>query len=157
MFFAVAARGYHILRRRTAVSLGRMDSTGSALRRIVRVIVMAIGRSHRVSEAFLLEIIGGASGPSYSIHQSVLRFSTVPRSAKMTRNQKSMFPIAREITSKGRCTFFDPADDDLPVRQSAELEQDDRVPQFGFVGSQYDGRILIVGDKSRSRQIQRST
>jgi hypothetical protein len=63
----------------------------------------------------------------------------------LTRYQKSMFMIAREIAFKGRRTFFNSEDDDLPLGRSSELQQDDKVPQFGFVGSKYNECLLVIG------------
>ena len=46
----------------------------------------------------------------------------------------------------GRAAFFGSAEADIPLARSATLQQDDMVPQFGFVGPDYaTTRVLLLG------------
>lgn len=56
------------------------------------------------------------------------------------------YVAAREVIAAGRGAFFSSMDADLPDAQSALIQSDDRIPQFGYVGSNYLARrILLLG------------
>ena len=56
------------------------------------------------------------------------------------------YRTARRVIELGRAAFFGIGDADLPKNRSAQLQADDRTPQFGFVGSRYSpARILLFG------------
>ena len=56
------------------------------------------------------------------------------------------FLTAKRVAELGRAAFFPTPDADLPVGRSPELQEDDRTPQFGFVGATFsDKRILLLG------------
>ena len=53
---------------------------------------------------------------------------------------------ARRVVTSGRASFFGSADVDLPVRTLPILASDDLVPQFGFVGANFESaRVVLVG------------
>jgi hypothetical protein len=55
------------------------------------------------------------------------------------------FEAALRVIDAGRAAFFGSSDADLPVAYTPEVERDDRLPQFGFVGQQYNkSRLLII-------------
>lgn len=56
------------------------------------------------------------------------------------------FLAASKAAAIGRGAFFSHPDEDLPVAESDEVAADDLLPQFGYVGSQYNKRrILLLG------------
>lgn len=59
---------------------------------------------------------------------------------------KAGFEAARRVVTVGRSAFFGSVDHDLPKADSAQIAADDLLPQFGFVGSRYNvRRILLLG------------
>jgi hypothetical protein len=53
---------------------------------------------------------------------------------------------AKHVVEAGRGAFFGSDSFDLPKRQSQLIAQHDRVPQFGYVGSQFQScRVLLLG------------
>jgi hypothetical protein len=59
-----------------------------------------------------------------------------------TQTEPLGYLAAKHAVEAGRAAFFDTETFDLPKRRS----QDDLVPQFGFVGSQYPAcRVLLLG------------
>ena len=64
----------------------------------------------------------------------------------LTSFQQAAFDVAKSITIAGRELLFEDADIGLPPKRSEEVASDDRIPQLGFIGDNYDGqRILVVG------------
>lgn len=56
------------------------------------------------------------------------------------------FESALGVVTRGRAAFFRSEGDDLPVAESDQIASDDRLPQFGYVGSNYARRrILMLG------------
>ena len=56
------------------------------------------------------------------------------------------YATAKRIVDLGRAAFFPTMDADLPLGRSQALQQDDLVPQFGYVGTQYlEARVLLLG------------
>jgi hypothetical protein len=56
------------------------------------------------------------------------------------------FLPAKHTVEAGRSQFFGDADADLPPGRSVLLGAHDRAPQFGFVGTRYgDRRVLLLG------------
>ncbi len=56
------------------------------------------------------------------------------------------YRTARRVVELGRAAFFGSDDADLPNNRSAQLQADDRTPQFGFVGANYSTvRVLLFG------------
>lgn len=56
------------------------------------------------------------------------------------------FQPAQKVVELGRAAFFGATDADIPLGRSPLLQLHDRVPQFGFVGTRYlEKRVLLVG------------
>lgn len=56
------------------------------------------------------------------------------------------YHTARSVLVAGRAAFFGEPEGDLPSGRSAVVQQDDLVPQFGYVGHRYrDFRVLLLG------------
>ena len=56
------------------------------------------------------------------------------------------FNAARRAVEVGRAAFFGSVSSDLPAGRSPEIEANDLVPQFGFVGPGFaSSRILLLG------------
>ena len=55
------------------------------------------------------------------------------------------FAAALNVLEVGRAAFFGSVDADLPVALTPEVANDDKLPQFGFVGQRYEqARLLIL-------------
>jgi hypothetical protein len=64
----------------------------------------------------------------------------------MSDEQPLGYLSARRVLDLGRSAFFGSDDADLPKAESDEVAVDDRTPQFGYVGSNYaERRILLLG------------
>ncbi len=56
------------------------------------------------------------------------------------------YRTARKTIELGRAAFFSGLDIDIPVSESQLIHSDDRLPQFGYVGSNYLAkRVLFLG------------
>ena len=56
------------------------------------------------------------------------------------------YKSAKSVLAAGRAAFFGDADRDLPANRSPILAADDRTPQFGYVGDEYQRtRVLLLG------------
>jgi hypothetical protein len=56
------------------------------------------------------------------------------------------FKAAHRVIEGGRSAFFSHAEEDLPDATSSLIKADDRLPQFGYVGVNYEAkRILLLG------------
>jgi hypothetical protein len=56
------------------------------------------------------------------------------------------YQTAVSVLRAGRAAFFGDAEADLPIDRSPLLRQDDRTPQFGYVGGGYTAtRVLLLG------------
>ncbi|HEY5347226.1 MAG TPA: hypothetical protein VIJ72_03465 [Rhizomicrobium sp.] len=61
-------------------------------------------------------------------------------------SQKAAYEIASSVVKAGRELLFEGANIDLPPNRSETIANDDRIPQVGFIGDNYDERrILVVG------------
>jgi hypothetical protein len=89
-----------------------------------------------------------------------------PDAHKKVRWQKHMssepplgFRAALQTVELGRAAFFSHAVEDMPVAESEQIAADDLLPQFGYVGSRYENRrILLIGiNPGNGPRKQRST
>ena len=56
------------------------------------------------------------------------------------------YRVACRTVELGRAAFFSGRDVDIPDAKSPQIHSDDRLPQFGYVGSNYSAkRILFLG------------
>lgn len=56
------------------------------------------------------------------------------------------FQAAVRVVELGRSAFFKDASEDIPAAESPQVTEDDLLPQFGYVGTNYEGRrILLLG------------
>ena len=56
------------------------------------------------------------------------------------------YTSAAKVLRHGRVEFFQSPVTDLPVAESVQIGADDRLPQFGYVGSNYlQHRVLLLG------------
>ena len=88
------------------------------------------------------------------------------RSLRATLGMTSKYDLplgyksAKDAIALGRSAFLDSVTSDLPHNRSALVASDDLIPQFGYVGTQFDqSRVLLLGinpgngnDLVRSRQ-----
>lgn len=54
------------------------------------------------------------------------------------------FDVMKRMTTLKREDFFGSSDADLPIRKSTFPKSDDFVPQFGFIGSAYEKKRILL-------------
>jgi len=64
------------------------------------------------------------------------------------------YQTARSVLVLGRGAFFGDPSADLPANRSPLLQQDDLVPQFGYIGRLYAStRVLLLGIQAASVRV----
>ena len=72
--------------------------------------------------------------------------SDVRQQKQMSPEHPPGFDAARRVVELGRAAFFAHAEEDIPIADSPIIQADDRLPQFGYVGSGYSrSGILLLG------------
>jgi hypothetical protein len=66
--------------------------------------------------------------------------------ATLTQAQQQTFEVTHSLVCQGRELLFETPFADLPPDRSQTIANDNRIPQIGFVGDNYDKRrILVIG------------